>query len=252
MSLHDFQGRLAVTEQSLLRIKQEVEGLERELQDALGVGNASKAIEAKNKLAKKREKLEDLIITKTACQSKISSYQKNAPEGKKLVQEIGALHEKRKPIVDKIIKAQEEVGGWLPQVDAIDAEIQTKARRFEDLTGETLNTPASPDLHPAYSFAGSGIAGVTEGARKIQPLAAWKFVSSEELAQGRREELEKKRLAYEERLRVAQAGAPACQKCGGKRNVVNEAGVAGRGYWVLKCEDCGVTNEAMIAESKTK
>jgi len=251
MSVREFRDRLAVTEKSLAEVKREIEAFEKRYQDALTAGVVGQAAEAKKQLGKAKERLEELAITKTGCQSKISWFQKNAIEGKKLVQEIGALHEKRRPIVDKIIKAQEEVGGWLPQVEAIDAEIQTKARRFEDLTGETLNTPTSPDLYPARSFAGSGIAGVAEGARKIQPLAPWKFVSSEERAQRQKEEMEKKRLAYEERLRVAQHSVPVCQKCGGKRNVVNEAGVAGRGYWVLKCEDCGATHELMIPETKS-
>jgi len=262
MSLHSFQDRLAVTEESLARTKGEVEGLEKELQDALAVGNASKAIEVQNNLAKKREKLEDLIITKTACQSKISSYQKNASEGKKLVSEIGALDEKRRPIVNHMIKSQEEVGGWLSEVDAAEVEIRVKAQKFEELTGEPLSLPASADLAPARLFAGSGAPGIYEGARKIQPLPAWKSVSNEERMMKHKEELDKKLKVHEARIETAEKFAPNCPNCE-RANVETKMVVdrrSGRsdtpgatrppGHWCFICAKCGARQTQGIPETR--
>lgn len=197
------------------------------------------------------KRLEDLQLLHIAIEKKLRQYEGNRSKGLKLVEEGNAAHEHGRKIFVELAKHQAEVRGLLKDLDQVNVIMSTKAKDFENLTGENMGLTLSMVCYQASAFA---------LAETIKPYDAWTYRSETELKEAHKAELDKKLERHEVRVKVAEEHAPPCPQCGTKMVVdkrsghLDTPGQAGGGHsshhWYFLCGKCGVTLTQPIPETK--
>jgi hypothetical protein len=142
-------------------------------------------------------------------------------------------------------------------VKELDQEVNvimsTKAKDFENLTGENMGLPLSMTCYQAAAFA---------LAETIKPYDPWTYRSETALREEHKAELNKKLEQHEIRLQLAQSLAPNCENCA-RSNHENKMVVDKRsghldtpgeslyrGQWHMRCPKCGTIQTVSIPETK--
>jgi len=188
------------------------------------------------------KRLEDLQLLHIAIEKKLRQYDGKQGEAMKLRQEVADRYDEQRSLVEKMIKAQSDVAGYLEKIDVLNSEIGAREQKHHDLVGEDMNAPNRVKIYQAMAFAASNI-------QRIKPYPPWSYVSESEIAAKHKEEAEERRRVYEECAKKAELAAPACARCEGKTHLITTATPMGRGdgaSWVFRCEKCGNEQNAFV------
>ena len=196
------------------------------------------------------KRLEDLQLLHIVVEKKIRQYEGNRSKGLKLVEEGGAAYERGRAIFVEWAKLQAKARDLVKDLDQVNLTLSTKAKEFEDLTGESMGLTLLMVCWPAAAFA---------VAETIKPYDPWTYRSETELkAEHHRMEAEGFKQ-YQDRLAIANQLAPPCARCGEKTVVDMHAGMKETpgtdmidGHWSFRCSSCGNCQGAVIRETKRK
>ncbi len=219
----------------------------------LDVGQLVEAKRIRKELDEVEGGLSDLKLLKQAANAQLAKWKKNAPASEMLRQQVAEMHEEERALVDKIIKAQNDVTGWLQGIDVINAKIGNLAGEHLKLIGEDMHAPLSIQLYVAMGFAGT----------RIQNYDPWTYVSDDEYAAQAKAERAERRRAYEKLLKLANDNAPECPRCADTDEAVKmqvDLQQGGKetpgqgiydGHWSLVCPRCRTRTGACIPQTKT-
>ena len=202
-------------------------------------------------------KLEKLQLLRMAIQKKLNEYANNASKKKPLVEDGSAAHKHGRDIFVKLAKHQAEVRDLVKELDQeVNVTMSTRAKEFEDLTGESMGLTLSMTCYQASAFA---------LAETIKPYDPWTYRSETALREEHKAELNKKLEQHEIRLKLAESLAPNCVVCA-RANVETKLivdrrsghddtpGQLGSGHsahhWSMVCPKCHTVQNAIIPETK--
>jgi len=235
----------------------ELEARHAKLEDQRAHLDIGRLVEAKH-LRKEMDEIEgersDLKLLKEIAQEQLAKWKKNALPAETLRQQVGEMFEEGRALVDQIMKAQEDVAGWLQDIDVINNKIGNLAGEHLKLIGEDMHAPPTIQLHVAMGFAGT----------RIQNYDPWTYVSDDEYAAQAKAEREERRRNYEKLLKLANEKAPDCPRCAAGDEAVRmqvDLHAGGKetpgqafndGHWYLACPRCNCRTSACIAQTKTR
>ena len=238
----------------------ELEARHAKLEERRSHLDIGRLVEAKH-LRKEMDEIEgersDLKLLKDIAQEQLAKWKKNALPAETLRQQVGELFDDGRSTVDKIIKAQQDVTGWLKDIDVINQKISNLAGEHLKIIGEDMHAPPNIQVPVAMGFAWSNIP-------PIQNYQPWTYVSDDEIAAKAKAEREERRRNYEKLLKLANDNGPDCPRCAGRDEAVKmqvnlHAGgkeTPGQGiydgHWKLRCPKCGNETEAAIPQTKRK
>jgi len=199
------------------------------------------------------KRLEDLQLLHIAIEKKQRQYEGNRSKGLKLVEEGGAAYERGRAIFVEWAKLQAKARDLVKDLDQVNLTLSTKAKEFEDLTGESMGLTLSMICYQASAFA---------LAETIKPYDPWTYRSETDLKQ-EGEKLKAEQLKrHEERIKIAEAHAPDCPNCARanretKMTIARAEGRSDtpgeslyRGHWCFVCAKCGNRLTQAIPETK--
>jgi len=199
----------------------------------------------------------DLKLLKSIAQEQLVKWKKNALPAETLRQQVGEMFAEGRVLVAQIMKAQEDVAGWLQGIDVINAKIGNLAGEHVKLTGEDMNAPPTIQVPVAIGFAWSNVP-------RIKNYDPWTYVSDDEYAAQGKTEREERRRAYLKLLKTANENAPDCPRCAhrdevSKLQVDLDAGgketpgqTVNDGQWYVTCPRCKTRTSATIPQTKRK
>jgi hypothetical protein len=240
----DVDAKITATKESLEQLTRRHDSIE----PTTSLGEIEQLIQ---NIKNHEAKLEKLQLLRMAIQKKLNEYANNASKKKPLVEDGGAAHERGRDIFLELAKHQADVRVLVKELDEkVNVTMSTKAKDFENLTGENMGLPLSMVCYPAAAFA---------LAETIRPYDPWKYVSeAESKTEHQRMEIEQFKR-YQDRLAVANKVAPPCARCGEKTVVDMHAGMketpgAGiiDGHWSFHCNSCGNGQGGVVPETKRK
>jgi hypothetical protein len=221
----------------------------------LDVGQLGEAKRIRKKLDEVEGSLSDLSLLKQAAEQQLAKWKKNALPSETLRQEVGEMFEEARSLVDQIMKAQQDVAGYLEKIDAINNKIGEMEHQHLNLIGEDMHAPPRIVIYQAMAFAWSNV-------ERIKNYDPWTYVSDDEIAAQAKAEREERRRAYEKLLKTANENAPDCPRCADRDEAVTlqvDLHAGGRdtpgqtindGQWYLECPRCKIRTSATIPQTR--
>jgi hypothetical protein len=236
----------------------ELEARHAKLEEQRGHLDVGRLVEAKH-LRKEMDEIEgegsDLKLLKSIAQEQLAKWKKNALPAETLRQQVAEMFEEGRSLVAQIMKAQEDVAGWLQDIEVINAKTGNLEGEHLKLIGEEMHAPPKIQVPVAMVFAWSNVP-------RIKNYDPWTYVSDDEYAAQAKAEREERRQNYEKLLKLANDNGPDCPRCARKDEAVKmqvDRNAGGRdtpgqgyldGHWNLKCPKCGNRTDAVIAQTK--
>jgi hypothetical protein len=219
-------------------------------QSHLQVDQLGEATRIRRELDEIQGRRSDLKLLRDIAQEQLDKWQKGMAKAKPLIEDGGAAHKRGREIFVKLAKHQEGVRDLVKDLDEVNVTMSTRAKEFEDLTGESMDLTLSMICYPAMAFA---------AAETIKPYDPWTYRSEiESKAEHQRMETERFKQ-YQDRLAIANQLAPPCVRCGQKTVVNTHAGRKEEpgagihdGHWSFYCKACGNGQDGVVPETKTK
>ena len=239
----------------------ELEARHAKLEEQRGHLDIGRLVEAKH-LRKEMDDIEgegsDLKLLKGIAQEQLVKWKKNAVPSEILRQQVADLFEAGRSLVAQIMKAQEDVAGYLEKIDAINNKIGNLEGEHLKLIGEDMHAPPRIVIYRAMGFASSNV-------ERIENYDSWTYVSDDEIAAQAKAEREERRRNYEKLLKLVNANAPDCPRCADRNEAVvmqvdlhaggkempGQLQVAD-GQWYLECPRCKTRTSATIPQTKRK
>jgi len=238
----------------------ELESRHAKLEEQRGHLDVGRLVEAKH-LRKEMDEIEgersDLKLLKRIAREQLTKWAKNAPASEILRQQVGEMFEEGRSLVAQIMKAQEDVAGYLEKIDVINNKMGNLEGEHLRLIGENMNAPPKIVVPVAMEFAWSNVP-------RIKNYDPWTYVSDDEYAAQAKAEREERRRNYEKLLKLANDNAPDCPRCAHRDEAVKmqvdlQAGgreTAGQtvndGQWYLTCPRCKTRTNGTIPQTKRK
>lgn len=238
----------------------ELEARHAKLEEQRSHLDIGRLVEAKH-LRKEMDEIEgersDLKLLKDIAREQLAKWAKNALPAETLRQQTLEMFEEGRGLVAQIMTAQEEVAGWLQDIEVINAKIGNLEGEHLKLIGEEMHAPPKIQVPVAMGFAWSNVP-------RIKNYDAWTYVSDDEYAAQAKAEREERRRNYEKLLKLANDNAPDCPRCAGRDEAVVmqvDLHAGGRetpgqafndGHWYLECPRCKTRTSAAIPQTKRK
>ena len=238
----------------------ELESRHAKLEEQRSHLDVGRLVEAKH-LRKEMDEIEgersDLKLLKSIAQEQLAKWKKNALPAETLRQQVAEMFEEGRALVDQIIKAQEDVAGYLETIDGINNKMGNLEGEHLKLIGEDMHAPPKIQVPVAMGFAWSNVP-------RIKNYDPWTYVSDDEYAALAKAEREERRRAYEKLLKTANENGPDCPRCAHRDEAVKmqvDVHAGGKetpgqafydGQWYLVCPRCDMRTNATIAQTKRK
>jgi hypothetical protein len=226
-------------------------------QSELDVGRLVEGKRIRKQLEDFEGSIADLNRMKQVNQQQLAKWKKNALPAETLRQQVGEMFEEGRALVAQIMKAQEDVAGWLQGIDVVNQKIGNLAGEHLKLIGEDMHAPPTIQVPVAMGFAWSNVP-------PIKNYDVWTYISDHETAAQAKTEREERRRAYEKLLKTANENGPDCPRCAHRDEAVKmqvDIHAGGKetpgqafydGQWYLVCPRCDMRTNATIAQTKRK
>lgn len=252
----DYEKQVRDAEKRIAELEARHAKLE-EQRSHLDVGRLVEAKHLRKEMDEISGERSDLKLLKDIAQEQLAKWKKNALPAETLRQQVGEMFEEGRGLVDQIMKAQEDVAGWLQDIEVINNEMGNLEGEHLKLIGEEMHAPPKIQVPVAMGFAWSNVP-------RIKNYGPWTYVSDDEYAAQAKTEREERRRNYEKLLKLANENGPDCPRCAGRDEAVKmqvdlHAGgkeTPGQGFydgnWNLKCPKCANLTVAVIPQTKRK
>ena len=256
-SAEELNQKLDENHDKAAKIQAEMGLLSQRRKQALVAGTLSASVDLKQQIQRLQDALDDLIISKNSIEGRLRNYTKNMPEATKIRDIVNERwEEEARPLGDEFCKMQSRARVLYGKALEIDRKNSEDANEHRRLVGREMRGPPSitGTVYQLATFAASNVPD-------IKLLDAWQYLSDEQIAAQRKDELEKKLKAHEERIKIAESAAAPCPSCGSKMIVDRASGPSDRpgegpyfGHspqWNVFCTKCHMRQTQAIAEAKT-